>query len=638
MLSPQSGRLETSLRNHLSQHSADVTKPYYYSTRLDRYNICTELVPAHYSAMYRFTFDNPGRAYVLFDASQAIASDIVPRMHGKVKLTDVSIDSKTRTIRMHLRYQGGWIDGSYDVYCVAKCDRPFADWGTWHGDKFMEHQTQVGSVEEDTLHTGAYCDFTGSKQVLVKLAVSFVSIDRAEQLLDEEIPKWNFDYLRQQARDQWNRLLSTIDINTPDADKKTIFYSGLFRAFTAISDRSKDNPHNTQFTTPYYDDNYAYWDTFRTLYPLLTLVDEPVVTGNLNTIIDIFARDGNVYDGFICGRSRHAEQGGNDVDEAIVDAYLKGVHGVDWQKAYEIIKYHADHGRQGNDRKGLYRNDGFIPEGTMSNSQTLEYAYNDYSAALMAKGLGHSDEYKRLLKRSAGWQALWNPDLENQGYKGFIDAKRNDGTFAFLDVTQYGGSWSKPFYEGNSWTYSYYVPHNFETLIRLMGGPKTFVDRLDYGFRHGLVKYDNEPGFLAPFAFTHAGRPDKTSYWVHDLMAHGYDLTGYPGNDDTGSMGSWFAFATLGIFPNAGQDFYYLSAPAVTDATMSLSNGRKLRIKANASPENVYIKSCRFVTDREMAKGKRGQVINNPIIRHKQIAEGGTLVFELTDTPTSWGQ
>lgn len=639
LISPQTGKLETMLQNHLSPHSQDVTKAYYYSTHLDRYNTRVELVPTHHSAIYRFTNDGTGDMSVLFDAAQSLATDIEPTMHGKVILTSTDINPDTRTIRMHLRYQGGWINGQYDVYCVAKCEQPFADWGTWHGNTTAPHQKVVETSQGDTLHAGAYCRVEGARQVVVKLAVSFVSCDRAEVLLNNEIPGWDFDNQKNIARQNWDKQLSKIEVETADDDCKTIFYSSLFRAFTAISDRTLDNPHDSHYDRPYYDDNYAYWDTYRSVYPLFMLVDDSVVAGDINTAIDIYSRDGNVTDGYICGRARMAEQGGNDIDHVIAEACLKNIPGVNWQKAYAIVKHHADSCRIGHRATvSYYRQMGYIPEGVMSSSQTLEFSYNDYSAALMAQKLGLKDDYTRYMKRSANWQNIWNPNMESRGYKGFIDARKKDGTFAFFNAEKYGGSWSQAFYEASPWTYSYYVPHDFKKLIQLMGGNKKFVERLDYGFKNNLVKYDNEPGFLAPFGFCHAGRPDKTSYWVRQLLKNGFDLTGYPGNDDTGSLASWYVFAAMGFFPNAGQDFYYLFAPTVNKAVLHLSNGKTLTIIANASMDNEYVKSCKFIPESEGAKKSRSVSITKPFINHSDIANGGTLIFQLSNQPTSWGK
>lgn len=622
LVSPQSGELHTALSEHLSPHSNDVTKAYYYGTHLDKYNIDVQLAPAHHTAMYQFTFRNNEPGHILFDAAQAIASDIAKEMRGKVEHTTTIVDANAKQVMMKLTYRGGWPDGSVTLYCVARYDADAVSWGTWKGDEVFASQNVV-STDNDPTHAGAVLSFDTAKTpiVRVKMTVSLVSAEHALMLMDKDINHWNFNAVSDNARREWDGKLQCIRITTTSEDLKTKFYSSLFRVFTAISDRTLDNPYSPDSQRPYWDDNYAYWDTFRTLYPLLMLVDQPTVSGNINTVIDIFRRDGEVYDGFIAGRSRRGDQGGNDIDNMLAEACLKDIPGVDWNAVYEIVKHNADSCRIGyqESKKSDYLTMNYIPERSMSSSQTLEFAYNDYSAALMAKKLGHKADYHKYLKRSKNWQNLWNPNLTDRGYSGFIDARREDGTFCNFPVDKYGGSWDKPFYEGIAWMYSYYVPHDFATLIKLMGGKKRFAERLAFGISSGLVNNTNEPGFLCTFAFHHADRPDLSSQWAHHLAEKGYDLTGYPENEDTGSMTSWFVFVNLGIFPNAGQDFYYIIAPAVEEAELALSNGKTLTVRVNSNVGGKRVKECRL-------NGKR---LKKLMVSHADIMKGGLLEFEL---------
>lgn len=635
LVSPQIG-LAVGTEEHSSPHSGDITKAYYYKTNLDRYGIAVEIAPSHYSTIYQFTFPESRESHLLFDASQSIAADIVKRMNGTVLENSATIDPATGKIRMIIKYRGGWPGGPYYLYLAGQYNKPAEEAGVWKDKSIFPGQY---TIEKDTVrgqHIGVYCKFATAKneKVLLKLALSFSSCDKAEELLANEIPGWDFEQVKENGRKAWEKKLSSIDIETPFEDQKTIFYSALYRFYTLARDRTLDNS-KWKTTQPFWDDNYAFWDTFRTAYPLLTLIDEPIMRDNILALIDRFKHNGYVYDGFVAGIDRKDEQGGNDVDHVIADAYLKGVKGIDWKEAYKILKYNAENQRMGhqswhdgNDIYKKYREQGWIPEWTMSTSHTLEYAYNDYSVALMAKKLGYEEDYTKYEERSHKWINLWNPDIESYGYTGFIDARRKDGTFVSIEATRYGGSWISPFYEAASWTYSYYMPHDFDKLIELMGGREKFVERLSFGFNNGLIRYINEPGFLTTRAFTHAGRPDLSSYWVHDIMRKGYDLEGYPENDDTGSMGSWYVFCSMGFFPNAGQDFYYLNAPLYSKAVVHLSENRQLTITANASKENIYIKSCKV----------NGKEWNNPIIRHSDIASGGTIEMELSNVPTEWGK
>ncbi|MBE6216860.1 MAG: alpha-mannosidase [Bacteroidales bacterium] len=636
LISPMTG-LSVGLTEHDSDHSGDITRPYLYKTHLDRYGIDVEVAPSHYSAIYRFTFPQSEESVLLFDAAHSVVGDIATEMNGNVLENVVDVDPETNTIRMKLRFKGGWPGEPYDLYCLCRYDADAEEFGVWEGESVYAGQTHVEKSAEG-VHRGAYCRFdTRRKQTVhLKVSLSFTGFDKAEELMAKEIPGFNFDKVMRKGIKAWDDKFSRAHIESLSDEDRTIFYSALYRVFTLARDRSEDNS-KWETDMPFWDDNYAFWDTFRTAYPLITLLDEEAMRDNINAMIDRFRHNGCVYDGFIAGVDRKPEQGGNDVDHVIVDAFLKGVKGVDWDEAYKIVKHNADNRRIGHlkwfekqenaPEAFMYKEQGWIPYRVMSTSQSLEFSYNDYSAALMAKALGYEEDYLRYETRSHQWVNLWNPELENRGYKGFVDARNADGTFEFVRADKMGGSWTSPFYEGSAWTYSYYVPHDFDRLIELMGGNEAFVERLEHGFRNRLVKYDNEPGFLAPRAFAHAGRPDLASYWVHDTMDKGFDLTGYPGNEDTGSMGSWYVFCYLGLFPNAGQDFYYLNAPRCTEARLSLADGKTLQIKADAGKGRVYIKSVKV----------NGTVWNSPFIRHSDIAGGGLIEFELSDVPTGWG-
>lgn len=636
LIQPQTGSLSVIPGTHSSPHSDDVALPYLYATTLDRYGIRVEVAPAHYSAVYRFTFPRCDSSSVVFDASQSIAGDIAAYMGKRLLGNEVFVDPDGG-VRMMINIEAGWPEGPYKLYVAAHMDRKPEGYGVWEDGRIAPGETSLVCDTVTTAHRGAYFTFptSGGEQVHLKLAISFVGYEKAEELLASEIRGWDFDGVAQRGRRVWNEKLAAVKLDEVSDSAKTVFYSALYRVFTFARDRSLDRG-GLDAGQPLWDDNYAYWDTFRTLFPLLALIDGEAVAGNILSMADRFGKEGCVYDGFIAGRERRMDQGGNDVDCVIADAFLKGVEGVDWERAYAIVRNNAENRRIGYgsgdpDDGGphtRYRELGYIPTCNMSSSQTLEFAYNDYCAGLMAQRLGHAADAEKYLERSHGWTALWNPDLSDGKYRGFIDAADADGKFASIEPDKYGGSWISPFYEGSSWTYSYFVPHDFDRLIALMGGPEAFVERLDCGFREKKVKYDNEPGLLASRVFVHAGRPDLSSYWVHQSMRDGFDLKGYPGNEDTGAMGSWYVFCNLGLCPNAGQDFYYLNAPMVSGAVLRLSRGGKLKIKANAAPENVYIKSLKV----------NGKQWESAILPHSEIASGGILEFELGPEPTDFGR
>lgn len=630
LISPETGPLVTALHGHDSEHSGEVTKAYYFSTSLDRYGIKAEVTPAHYSAIYRFTFPAADEAHLIFDAVHSIPQDLFLKAKKRLFAAESSIDPEQGLVKMMIRMKGGWATEPYTLYFVGKFDKAPAQCGSWRAsadslstfDETFPGQLEITAGTDSTVHVGSYCTFPTreGEEVLLKVAVSFTGYDKAMEHLDSEIPGWDFEGVEASARKAWDKKLSSIKIDALSEDDRTIFYSALYRFYTFAHERTLDRQDTS---VPYWDDNYAFWDTFRTVFPMLILVDEDAYRGNVEAIMDRFEKRGGVWDSFVAGTDRKRDQGGNDVDCLLADGYVKGVSGIDWERVYTLVKHNADSMRIGvrqtSPNRYKYKELGWIPACLMSSSQTLEFCYNDFCAAQMARGLGHNEDADKYMKRSGGWVNLWNPDLENRGYKGFIDARKEDGTFLNIDPEKFGGSWMSPFYEGKTWTYSYYVPHDMPKVIELMGGNEKFVERLVYGYENKLTEYDNEPGFLTLRALTDAGRPDLSSVWAHKLMKK-FTLKKYPDNEDTGSMGSWYAFTAIGLFPDAGQDFYYLNAPKYRKVTVRLSNGRKLRIEApEASEDNVVIKSCTF----------RGKEVSGAVIKHSDIMRGGVIRMEL---------
>ncbi|HQT90980.1 MAG TPA: glycoside hydrolase family 92 protein [Candidatus Kryptobacter bacterium] len=371
--------------------------------------------------------------------------------------------------------------------------------------------------------------------------------------------------------------------------------------------------------------------------PVMEFVDPDMVRGNIGSFIERYKKNHEVRDAFVAGIDMNEEQGRDNVDNVIADAYVKRLSGVNWEEAYQVVKHDADFERKGfesldgikGDKSEIstYREKGWIPAGIMSCSKTLEFAYNDYCVAEMARGLDKMSDYREYLKRSTEWENLWNPKATSDGYNGFIVPRNADGTWVNIDPKKNWGSWHDYFYEGSSWTYSFFVPHEFDRLVSLCGGKKEYAARLQHALENGLIDYSNEPAFLAIHTFHYAGRSDLASFWVHKLMSSGYTMNGYPGNDDSGAMSSWFVFAAMGFFPNAGQDFYYLHSPSFSSVTIHLENGKSIRIIGeNASSKNIYVQSLRV----------DGEDWNRPYITHAELMHGAVLDFVMGDEPSYW--
>jgi predicted alpha-1,2-mannosidase len=320
----------------------------------------------------------------------------------------------------------------------------------------------------------------------------------------------------------------------------------------------------------------------------------------------------------------------------VADAFVKGLTGIDYEKAYRGMLKNAevppgdDEQKQG--RGGLpdYNSIGYVSTNfERSCTRTLEYAYCDFAIASLAQALGHDQDVDIYRECSANWQNLWRR-VQHDGATGFVWPRRRDGTWVEDFDPLKTGSWEGVFYETHSWEYSFYVPHDVRQVMRLSGGADAFVRRLDTLFERGYYHVDNEPGFLCPVLYLWAGRHDKTAERVREItMRHYHDTrSGLPGNDDSGAVSAWFAFHAMGFFPNAGQDVYLISSPLFERTEILFPNGRSFTIEARGLSEaNLYVSSAQL----------NGRDLDRAWFRHSEIADGGRLVLEMAPSPGDWG-
>ncbi|OAQ39789.1 hypothetical protein A5893_09435 [Pedobacter psychrophilus] len=636
LISPQIG-LKTNETGHDSPKKDEFAKAYEYGVTLSRYGIKSSFTPTQHSAIYKFTFPKSDSAHIILDVSHNILDIATIMQQGKTGFVDgeVKFTDETHTaITGYGNYIGGFSNGIYKVYFSAKLNKAPVKFGTWLNETINRNK-QFQKTEKKQDRIGVFFGYnTADKEdILMKIAVSFKSEEQATAWLNNEIPDWNYEQIISKAKVAWNKELGKIKVSGGTEEEKTLFYTAAYHS--AIMPRDKTNDaEGFHAGVPVWDDHLAVWDTWRTLYPLKVLTNSQMVSGTINSFIARYKKSRSVKDAYVALREMTVEQGGNNTSNIIVDAYVKGVKGVDWNAAYEVVKFLADEERLGisynkqPDSSKMYKELGWIPAGKMSNSVTLEYAYNDYCAALMAKGLNKDEDYQRYLERSGKWIALWNPNAESDGYKGFIEPKKLNGEFINIDIKKNWGSWKDYFYEGSSWTYSYFVPHDFGKLISLTGGKEQFVEKLKYALSKKLIDFGNEPAFLTVQSFHEAGRSDLASLYTRKIMEERFSLTGGKENDDSGAMSSLYMFSAMGFFPNAGQDFYYLNGPSFNKVIIKLSNGKNLIINApNASAKNIYIKSVKV----------NGKPYHDFRISHAILTSGIKIDFEMSDTPYySW--
>lgn len=450
----------------------------------------------------------------------------------------------------------------------------------------------------------------------LRIVVSFASIDEARQFHDAELRGRSLDEIAASARAVWNKRLSTVALPKSDVASQVRFYTHLFHAFVQPRRRGE-----------MWDDHYTVWDTWKTLFPLMALVEPETVAGVVNSFADRLARGGRCEVAFIQGKEMRTGQGGNDVDNVIADAAAKGIPGIDWERAWKVLAAHAD------DRTPDYRERGYVASDVphdycwrlRSGSATLAFAYNDWCASQVAARLGKADVAERLRRRSENWTNVWDTALTDaaSGFSGFVRGRRADGSFGAriewppaeepADPRRgYNGS----FYEGTCWEYSFNAWHDLPRLMALCGGREAFVRRLEYALESGLVDFGNEPSFYAPFLFAFAGRHDLTTKWAARMRA-AFPPDGTPGDDDSGAMGSLYVFLSMGLMPIAGTDLYVLSAPGEPHVALSLPGAKR---------------PLRIVSQGDVGAGARrvtfnGRPVESRLLRHAELMAGGELVF-----------
>lgn len=609
----------------------------YYRVTLQRYGVGVEITASRRAALYRFTYPASQQSNILIDAGHCLSRISKAGEGQRIATSQVNILSPTE-VSGSSSVIGGWNKQTkpYTVYFYAIADTPAKSWGTWRDGHL--HPGRQAEDPQAGSKTGAWLSFTTrqAQQVQMKIGISFVSVDQAKRNVTAEIPNFDFARVRAAAVAAWNQALGVVELKGATPAQTQMFYSALYHAMLMPVDRTGENPL-WRSSEPYYDDFYAIWDTFRTSGPLLTLLAPQREADIVRALVDIYRHEGWLPDarsGNFTGRT----QGGSNAEMLIGDAYVKHLAGIDWEEAYQGMLQDAnvsppDGIREG--RSGLedWKKLGYVTiEGTdRPGSKQMEYAADDFEIALVARGLGHETAYKKYLKSSGNWKNLWDPDFEAGGVQGFIRPRHRDGSwekdFTALRSCSWGGD---SFYEGNSWTYSLFVPQNVAGLIRMAGGREPFIHRLDAFFDvPGRYDVGNEPGFLAPYLYIWAGRQDKTADRVRAILAKNFHTgrAGLPGNDDSGAMSSWYAFGAMGIFPNAGQDVYLIGSPAIPEVTLHLANGKTFTIEAkNVSATNQYV----------VAATLNGVPFRRAWLRHEDILRGGRLVLRMAAHPGAW--
>jgi len=658
LILPVTGKLDTPLdakrfRSPFS-HDQEVAQPGFYSVDLDKSGVHVELTATAHAAMHRYTWPltREGR----LKGEQHLLLDLVHGLASKPIEAALNIESSNRVTGY--RRTGGWAKDK-TVYFVIESSDPFFGYGLEVDGKSLPADTPGGKGKNVRGHLD-YAYFLPSlkprldqgPQLVLRVGLSPVSLEGARKNLETEIGAKDFDTVRAAARAAWNDYLSRISVESSDRNLRETFYSAFYHTATAPAlyndaDGSYigvDRQVHEHAGFDYYS-TFSLWDTFRAEHPLMTLVQPGRVNDFVQSMLAFYQESEPhalpMWPLACC--ETHCMIGYHSVP-VIADAYAKGFRGYDVNLAYAAMRATAMAARNHQDQ---YQQLGYVPSATgkrnEATSRTLEFAFDDWCLAQMAKALGKTDDAALFAKRAQSYRNVFDPAT------GFFRGKQADGAWrgpfdpkdvSFDDYT-----------EANGWQYTFAVPHDVPGMMALYGGPQAFVNKLDGLFNEdsavghylidvsgllGQYAHGNEPCHHVAYLYALAGAQYKTARWVRDIMLTQYANApdGICGNDDCGQISAWYVWSAIGLYPvNPASGIYVIGSPLVDKATIHLDpqhypGGQFTILAHNVSRQNGYIKSAML----------NGQPLDRPWITHEEMARGGTLEFEMDIQPNkAWG-
>lgn len=621
-------------------HASEMAAPTLYAVELEDEGLWAAMTARSRSAIFCFTYRKAGKGYLVVNPNSDEGEGAV------------SIDTLHRVIRgynpVHRIYQGWAEPAGYSGHFVVRFKKKITGYGVFRGDSVYAGVTQI----KDAAGIGAYIEFDveEGEEVLVKAASSFVDAEGAERNLETEIPHWDFERTSEELSEIWEKRLALVQVETDNREAKEKFYGALYRAsflprtFNDVDGRypsfAKGVPTMRLPEGETYYEDYSMWDTYRALHPLINLLT-PAKGGDMMQSIVHKYEQGGWLPIFPCWNSYTAAMIGDHCIAAIGDAYCKGIRNFDVQKAYEAMRKNAFESpatqaeyEDGMGRRALksYLKYGYIPlEDSVPHafhtkeqvSRTLEYAYDDFVLAQLAKALNKPEDYRTLMQRAANYRNVIDPRT------GYAQGRRADGTF-LSDRNAFG--FASFITEGAPCHYTWYVPHDPYGLMECMGGKDNYIAKLDSMFSEGRYWHGNEPCHQVAFMYNYAAQPWKTQRAVRHILETEYLNApgGLSGNDDAGQMSAWYVFAAMGFYPVCpGTPYYLIASPSFPSLTLCPEGGKPFTIKAEgASDENIYIQ-------RAMLNGKP---YTRNYLTHEDLTKGGVLELVMGATPNKeWG-
>lgn len=599
-------------------HSDEKASPGYYSVNLREAGVLAELTTTPHVGIHRYTYKKGIESTLVVDMDHLLDNEYI--YEGWVKQTGENELTGMRRTR-------GWVDNQY-VFFVAQFSQPFSS---------MEQPSERQAV--------LTFDTTTGKPIVCKVGVSIVNEENARLNLEQETDSYGFDFdaIHQATRSDWEKELDVITVEGGTEAERTNFYTALYHSKIIPNIASDVNGQyrrhdmsvatipagRRQFST------FSTWDTFRAWHPMMTLLDTTLVNDMVQSLLDMYDASGELPL-WPLSAGETGTMIGYHSTSIIADAYLKGIRGYDAEHALEAMKISAEKNKKGAD---FYIKEGFIPTNIKKESVSclLEFAYDDWCIAQMAKALGHMDDYETFIKRSQNFINVFD------GSTRFFRGKRQDGNWETpFDPFAIGRSYT----EATAWQYRFFTPHDVYGLTQLFGGREAFIADLDSLFMvtsevvgdlvdvTGLVgqyAHGNEPSHHMAYLYSYVGQPWKTQEWTRRLLDEMYQPTpeGIIGNEDCGQMSAWYILSSLGFYSVCpGSNQFILTTPLFDKANMKLGNGKTLVITANQPDKNKYITKVTL----------NGEEISHCYITYDQLMQGGTLDFTLSATPDKrWG-
>jgi predicted alpha-1,2-mannosidase len=650
-------------------HADESATPGYYSVFLKDCKVKAELTATRRAGFHRYTFPKANNSQIILDLGHQIGS-MASGSKSELKILN------NNTV------EGIKSAGLGKVYFVAEFSKPFAYYGTFDVDyKTPESDAGLWPYKDaesgDKIGAFLYFRTSDNEQVLVKVGISYTSIEGARRNLNDEIPGWDFDLIRKNAREIWNRELSKIKIDETADNKKQIFYTALYHSLLAqyisqdVDGKYSGSDGKIHEAKGYdYYGSFSCWDTYRTQHPLLTLVAQDHVNDFIKSIVAKTREYGwlpaqhflNVYGEAMVG---------DHLVPIIADAYMKGFRDYDVEFIYNAMRKKALElpsppvpARSGRAGLKYYMDLDYVPVDKVTESvpNTLELAYDDWCIAQLARELGKKDDYLLFMKRALNYVNLWDPATR------FMHPKMSDGKwlealngkeqeivktgdhsyYKYFDPLLVGRRPNRHYTESNAWQYIWSVQHDVQGLINLFGSNKEFISKLDTFFTMspnitppkyvgvvgtiGQYVHGNQPSHHVAYLYGYAGAPWKTQEKARQVTEELYRIGpgGLCGNEDMGSLSSWYIFSALGFYPvTPGLTSYAIGSPLLGVASIDVGNNKIFTIKTkNNSKENKYIQSATL----------NGKAFSRCWITHKEIIDGGMLELEMGPVPNKkWG-